>query len=249
MANMAAAEGISKEKALQKIRTSARNVPTARAKTSSTSSALSAPPAPKAPMLRVDTGEDIELINMDDYVAVEDYDKLRDEFEEQTRRIALLDKEVKVRNSSHAQLEVRHRKLELQVVEGSTAAKDIAEKQETKFAKVLSELMDTKKQSNSVHFQLRSVDSRISQMETGFRIREDNQKKKIEENFAVNNTLAGVVSTMTSMMNTLREVQQSSSLTHPTNTQTIAPIAPLVEQPLSSISESKWSSSRSTPLE
>ncbi len=45
-------------------------------------------------------------------MAVEDYDKLRDEFEEQTRRIALLDKEIKVRNSSHAQLEVRHRKLE-----------------------------------------------------------------------------------------------------------------------------------------
>jgi cell division GTPase FtsZ len=40
-------------------------------------------------------------------------------------------------------------------------------------------------------------------MDTGLRIREDNQKKKIEENFsAVNNTLAGVVSTMTSMMTT-----------------------------------------------
>ena len=115
MANVAAAEGISKEKALQKIRTSARNMPTAPAKTSSTSSALSAPPAPKAHMLRVDTSDDIELINMDDYVAVEDYDKLRDEFEEQNRRIALLDKEVKVRNSSHAQLEVRYKKLELQV--------------------------------------------------------------------------------------------------------------------------------------
>jgi len=96
MANMAAAEGISKEKALQKIRTLARNVPTAPAKTSSTSGALSAPPAPKAPMLRVDTGDEIELINMDDYVAVEDYENLRDEFEEQNRRIALLDKEVRV---------------------------------------------------------------------------------------------------------------------------------------------------------
>ena len=118
----------------------------------------------------MDTGDDIQLINMDDYVAVEEYDKLRDEFEAQSRRIALLGNEVRVRTSSHAQLEVRHRKLELQVNEGSTSVKAIADKQETRYSKVLSELMDAKTKADSVNLQLKSVDSRISQMESGLRV-------------------------------------------------------------------------------
>ena len=76
---------------------------------------------------------------------------------------------------------------------------------------MLVELEDAKKQSEYVR--LRSVGTRILQMQTGLRLLETNQKQKIEENFAaVNNTLAGVVSTITFIITTLRGVHQTSSL-------------------------------------
>jgi hypothetical protein len=163
VSNLMQAEGISAEKALQQVR-AADKVPKKSTRSSSSSSSI--PPPPNPPMLRLDTGDKIELINMEDYVEVEEYEHLRTEVATQDSKITLLEQEIRVRTSSHAQLERLHRKLEPQTTQGFNNAKESAEKHESRYAKVLGELVDAKKQTKMVRSELRRVNRRILEMET-----------------------------------------------------------------------------------